>query len=32
MVSLVTGIILSKKAIKEHLKLSVQKNTNQYNV
>ena len=32
MVSLVTGLILSKKAIKEHLKLSVQKNTNQYNV
>ena len=32
MVSLVTGIILSKKAIKEHLKLSVKKNTNQYNV
>lgn len=31
MVSLVTGIILSKKAIKEHLKLSVQKNSNQYN-
>ena len=32
MVSLVTGIILSKKAIKEHLKLSVLQNTNEYNV
>lgn len=32
MVSLVTGIILSKKAINEHLKLSVQKNRNQFNV
>jgi len=31
MVSLVTGIILSKKAIKEHLKLSVLQNTNEYN-
>ena len=29
--SLVTGIILSKKAIKEHLKLSVLQNTNEYN-
>jgi RsiW-degrading membrane proteinase PrsW (M82 family) len=31
MVSLVTGIILSKKAIKKHLKLSVLQNTNEYN-
>ena len=31
-ISLVTGIILSKKAIKEHLKISSLQNTNQYNV
>jgi LPXTG-motif cell wall-anchored protein len=30
--SLVTGIILSKKAIKEHLTISAIQNTNQYNV
>lgn len=31
-ISLITGIILSKKAIKEHLKISALQNTNQYNV
>ena len=31
-ISLVTGIILSKKAIKEHLEISSFKNINQYNV
>jgi len=30
-VSLVTGVMLSKKAIKEHLKISALKNINQYN-
>ena len=32
MVSLVTGIILAKKAIKEHLKISALQNINQYHV
>lgn len=31
-ISLITGIILSKKAIKEHLKISALQNINQYNV
>jgi len=31
MISLVTGIILSKKAIKEHLNISVLQHTNQFN-